>query len=207
MKIHEIKTYSFEELSAEAQKRALEAAREVECECGNPWDGEIRGTWEALEKLFNVTAEYDRGLAVNFSKWYYDEARELTGKRAMAYLWNNFGNEIFKGKYYSTRGTWIDGKYNYKCRHSKCILEYSCPLTGWCYDMDALDGMVDFMRGKMSAWEYKNTSVEDLIRDCFYDLAKTAEREEEYRLSDEGLKELIEANDWEYLEDGRQFVA
>ena len=206
MKVHEVKTYSFEELSEEAKQKALKDLRETECQCEPPWATEYRDTWDALEKLFNVSAEYDRGVSVSFRKWYYDQPREFTGARAMAYLWNNYGNDIFKGKFYSTAGTWKDGKYSYKKRYSKCILDFDCPLTGVCYDMDALDGMVNFMRGKMSAWEYKNTSVEDLVCGCFEDLAKAWDNENEYRLSDEGLKELIEANDWEYLEDGRMFA-
>ena len=196
MKTHTINTYSFAELSEESKATAIDQCREVEIE--NYDNSEITDTWKAMEKLFNVRAEADLygRVSVNFNNW-RDEARELTGARAMAYAWNNFGGSILKGKYYSTSGKWIDGKYTYKSLHSKCQLEYSCPLTGMCYDHDGLDPMYNLMHGK--EW---NATLESVIRDCFESLEKASIAEFEYRTSNEGVRETIEANDWEFTEDG-----
>ncbi len=56
-----------------------------------------------------------------------------------------------------------------------------CPLTGVCYDYDVIQSLV-------------NGDIEEVLN--------TIHKEGEYIYSDEGLTDMIEANDYDFLEDG-----
>lgn len=60
-----------------------------------------------------------------------------------------------------------------------------CPLTGVCYDIDIIEGILS------DELEYK--------------VLKVLHDEGEYIYSDEGIGEMIEANEYTFLEDGTRF--
>lgn len=99
----------------------------------------------------------------------------LCGKLLFRYINNNIMPYITKGKYYST-GKYIDGKYNYKCRRSRVMLEYkdNCPLTGMCYDFYLLKPIIDYYDTWCTYPE--NFSLEDLIEKCYNSFSRLGMR-------------------------------
>ena len=49
----------------------------------------------------------------------------------------------------------------------------------------------------------KETTFEELIKDCFHSFAKSVASDIEYQNSDEAIIETIEANDYDWTEDGK----
>ena len=89
---------------------------------------------KAIAKHVGVTYELNNnGVYININFYYgnkTDEEMELSGRRAIAYVWNNYIETALTGKYYSTTGKYIDNKYEYKYTYSKCTKEFNCPFTG-----------------------------------------------------------------------------
>lgn len=88
----------------------------------------------------------------------------LCGKLLFRYINNNIMPYIIKGKYFSTSGKYIDGKYKYRHKYSRVMFDYgdNCPLTGMCYDYYLLKPIIDYY----NAWcTYpEDFSLEDLMR-------------------------------------------
>lgn len=114
MKEITIKLYTFDELSDEAKKRAHETFLST----GDYWGAsdDAMATIKKVEELFCIKlSDWDidscnpRYPTVTFedSRWYND-ALDLKGNRARAYLWNNFGKVLLTGRYYSK---WHGTKY------------------------------------------------------------------------------------------------
>jgi len=193
------KIYKFNELSEEAQGKAIEDHRQFIAE-DNPWHDERVDTLNAFEKIFPVKVkdwEYGYHNFINFEFTEDEDHEELTGWRLVAYLWNNYQDKLWKGKYYSTPGYYDENKkYHYKFRHSKIILDNSCVLTGYCMDDDILKEIYQYMN-KPDSRNFK-----ELLYDCLQEWVFAANQDYEYQMSDEAIKENIEANEYEFTENG-----
>lgn len=216
--------YEFDELSDEAKQKAIKGQRDFELQTENPWADEWRDTLHKIEELFDIEVDFDsyNRHSISWRKWwskeYGEEMLSLSGNRALSFLWNNYGRDIYKGKYYFCHDRWENGKYHYVSRRSKCTLvSGDRPLTGVCYDNDALDPLWNFLEGKSPdekpmviqhqfKYRFENWTVKDIIEDCVDSLCDAWDKEEEYRLSDEGLVESIESNGYEYYEDGTLYA-
>jgi len=77
------------------------------------------------------------------------------------------------------------------------LLNGSCPLTGVCYDESLLDA---FRQAKPS------DSLEDTLKAAGESLLSTIHKEGDYIYSDEGLREMCEANEYEFTESGVHYV-
>lgn len=180
MRTETVNIYRFSELSPEAQQKAI---ADYYRDGDYHWDSENYATREAFEGMIELT----------------DNNRDLSGIRLMAYLWNNYGHNLYEGKYYSTGGKWIDGKYNYKKRYSKCQFVCDCPLTGYGMDMDILKPFIEAMH-KPYKWTFA-----DLYQECLdawqkaYDADITSQQTVEY------FADHAEANNYEYYENGEQY--
>ena len=103
---------------------------------------------------------------------------DLRGKLLFRYINNNIMPYITKGRYYS-KGKYVDGKYQYKDRHSKILLENNnYPLTGVCYDQDILDPIIRYYKTWNSYPE--DFSWPDLMRQCYDNFFKSWHEEYEY---------------------------
>ena len=80
-----------------------------------------------------------------------------------------------------------------KSRFKGIDLSGNCPLTGMCYDEDILDAIRE---------STPYDSLSDILGDVEYRVLKTLHNEGEYIYSNEGLKEMCEANEYEFLESG-----
>ena len=217
MKEITIRLFDYDELSDEAKKKAHEDWLSQGHE--HFWGGEVRDTLKKLEEEFGIevtrwsydSCSYDCG-TIRFENW-NDDQLALTGERARAFLWNNFGHLLLTGRYYSKfHGT--------KHAHSKFwfdrVYDGTCPLTGVCFDNDALDPLAYFCFGVKwdekagkrvmvphdERWRWRSTTVEEIIRACVDSLFKSAQQDCEYQDSEEHFAEMCEANDWTFEEDG-----
>lgn len=201
MRIAYIKVYSFDELSKEAKENAISNTREITDTWA--WEKENTKTLQAFEDVFPVKVaefEYDAGCYVHFIFKEKDTIENLSGQRLATYLWNNYKDRLYKGKFYSIgHNDEETGKYTYKSRHSKIILDNCCPLTGYCADDDILEPIFSFMKKPDDRDFYA------LMNDCLMNWAKCCFDEYEYLMSDEGIIEAIKANGEEFTEDGEFF--
>ncbi|MFA5276493.1 MAG: hypothetical protein WC417_06355 [Candidatus Omnitrophota bacterium] len=200
MEIIEKTYYKFDELSDEAKEKALNKFREWAA--NDPaWQEENRETLNAFESVFPVKIlnwEYGDRNFINFRMQAEDEIRELSGWRLAAYLWNNYGRKLFKGKYY-TKPFRIDenGKPHHKFRHSKIILEHDCALTGFYMDNEIFNEIYKYMS------KLDNRDFEQLLSDCLYNWVHACRKDLEWQCSDKVIMEDIKNNDYEFDENGK----
>lgn len=201
------KIYKFEELSEDAQQKAINKHREV-MDNDFIYD-DTHKVVEAFNDVFETKEGRNSWLDV-YTDHMEENILELKGLRLQKYLWNNYKNQLFKGKYYSL---WSkkDISYKYhkngypvlKSRYSKVLKQNSCVLTGMCYDDDMLQPIYDFLEKR----NFSNCTITfyHLLNDCFDELRKTVENEIDYRNTDDAIIEEIKANDYEFTENGNIF--
>lgn len=216
MKEITIKLYTFDELSDEAKKRAHKTFLYT----GDCWgaSSDATATIKKVEELFGiklsdweVNSYNPRYPTVTFqdSRWHDDELN-LNGNRARAYLWNNFGKVLLTGRYYSK---WHGTKYEHSRLFFDRVYDGTCPLTGVCFDCDALNPLAYFCFGVVWNGEKRVPSdrslradnavtVKSVIQDCVYSLFKAFNADCEASESMDYFAELCEGNGWTFEEDG-----
>ena len=216
MKEITIKLYTFDELSDEAKKKAHETFLST----GDYWgaSGDATATIKKVEELFGIKlSDWEINsynpryptVAFQDSRW-HDDALDLKGNRARAYLWNNFGKVLLTGRYYSK---WHGTKYAHSRLFFDRVYDGTCPLTGVCFDCDALDPLAYFCFGVVWNGEKRVPScrslradnavtVKSVIQDCVYSLFKAFNADYEASESMDYFAELCEGNGWTFEEDG-----
>lgn len=222
-----LKLYEFDELPKDSQEKVIEG----ECwnvmeQCMDAYNIDYKKSMKAFEDLTGTEVyDYEVGYSTyNFSyKFKYRDPiyehptdyhrdiypENLCGKLLFRYINNNIMPYITKGKYYST-GKYIDGKYNYKCRRSRVMLEYkdNCPLTGMCCDLYLLKPIIDYYNTWCNYPE--NFSLEDLIEQCYDNFFRSWHEEYEYWADNEdAIREELHHNQYEdrlYYENGDVYV-
>ena len=168
---------------------------------------------EITIKLYNweIGSSCPRYPTVTFqdSRW-HDDALDLKGNRARAYPWNNFGKVLLTGRYYSK---WHGTKYEHSRIFFDRVYDGTCPLTGVCFDCDALDPLAYFCFGVVWNGEKRVPSgrslradnavtVKSVIQDCVYSMFKAFNEDCEASESMDYFAELCEVNGWTFEEDG-----
>lgn len=188
--------YSFEELPDDVKKKVLDAHREDFNEVHlldiyksveaivNACNMELTKTWTLYPRLkFNE----------NDIDWFNLDM--MHGRRALAYVWNNYIEPNLEGKYYSSG----IGKTHY---HSKATKEFSCPFTGYYVD-NVLYMAWKELCGRVKAKE--KVCVCDFV-DILTDIIRKEIETDDYLVtSDEFLEEMFELNNYEFFEDGTIF--
>lgn len=237
MKEITIKLYDYDELSSEAKGRALEEWRSGDVE--HFWGSEVGDTFVKLQKELGIEVSrweyspysHDSGV-IRFTN-YNDDQLALAGRRAQAFLWNNFAHLIVQPRkqWYSKNN---DGRVDLSgCLHcydgwsnmyrkSKVFFERTydgtCPLTGVCFDNDALDPLGYFClcmewdekarkrvmipQAKRARWAA--TTVEDVLRDCVDSLLQSAQDDWDSQFTEEYFAEHASANGFTFDENGHR---
>lgn len=202
MKTINVNVYKFSELSEKAKEKAMDNYRKYfEYFLGD----ENKATLDAFLKIFYFVkvTDYEYGLDrnnIDYKITIDDEIRDLQGLRLYKWLWNNFQNLIYKGKYYSTQGYYDkENKYHYKSNYSKVIKENSCILTGYCMDDHILSPIYEFLDYKNDK-KHNEMTIDDLISDCLHSWLFACRDDVEYRYSDECIMEELE-NDGECFDE------
>ena len=212
------KIYSFNELSNEAQQKAINNFRNNGVNTDFIYDDAYNSV-KAFNEVFG-TREGSRSWLDVYTDHIDDNILELKGFRLQKYLWNNYYNALFKPKFLNaiadnkilihpcievhkydvSKGARCSSSNFYYSRIQKTN---SCVLTGVCYDDDLLQPIYDFLLKR----DFSNCSITfyHLLNDCFESLKNSIENEVDYRNSDEAIIEDIEANDYEFTKDGNQF--
>lgn len=208
MKTIEIKIYSFDELTETAQQNAINHFR-YHLDNSFEYDNII----SSVKKLIDI---FDLKTGNEYTDLRYshieDNILELSGVRLYKYILNNYGSFLFQPKYLKC----IDNAVNYKqfiCKqhkdhkgeiytqlYSKYKKTDSCVLTGVCYDDDILKPVYKFLKNPC-----KLTTFEDLIQDIENAISKTFQDVEDWLNSDEYIIDTIEANDYDFNENGKLY--
>jgi hypothetical protein len=197
-----INVYNFSELSPAAQLWAWEHGPDF----SDAYSDEYQATLAAFENIFDIKVyRWDvDSLRYDFSfvtAGRATEAPEGDALRLARYIWNNYAEYIQKGRYYSTRGRWINGKYHYKHRYSRVTFEMdNCPLTGVYIDCDILRPVIDCLHYKRFFSSYT-----ELINECLTEFFRAWRNEIEYCSSMEHFAEMCDANEYEFTAEGELF--
>lgn len=222
-----VEVFTFDELSDEAKERAHRDWNSKSIPYS--WAEEARETIEAFEKEFGVkirnwgysSYSYDFHLDTSSVD---DDVLALKGNRARAWFWNNHGYVLLEPRTrYFTRdkdGRRLEAvgpnnvKYCSKVSFTR-VYDGTCPWTGYCFD-NALDPIAYFCFGvvwdekekkrvqskvRTLAKDNKNT-VKSLLYDSVDALFQSLKEDYEYQESMEAFKEICEANDYKFTEDG-----
>lgn len=196
-----IKVYSYDELSDEAKRVAIEKSRQSVGDVRSEYDSDdYRATLKKIEQIFGIEVnKWEVGLCsrpwfdFSFDDFHYDEG-EGCEEFLMRYLNREILPHVNNFKYY-TKGR--NGK------RSKVVLDpygYSYCLTGcWC-DIavdDALNNMWDAVRRRDSCYDFVN----NMLHNFFHNWQRDMEAEYE----DDNVAEYISENEYEFYEDGTPF--
>ena len=215
MKQITINVYSFNELSESAKQNAIDNYRN-KCYDNSFFYDEIAASVKAAIDLFGLKT------GRTYTDIHYshidDNVLQLFGSRLCAYIYNNYGEDLFKPKYLK-HGELTDVKKSFhrmrkqreitnNCPNKgKILVSYysniqkdnSCTLTGVCYDDDILKPVYDFLSNCPS-----NVTFEDIIQSIESAINKTYNDCEDWLNSDEFITEELEANNYEFDEDGNR---
>lgn len=216
MRTIETKAYKFDELSEEAKQTAINEF------VNNPIDNsfiydEAHNTVKKFHEIFGTSEGNRSWLDFNVNS-VDDNLLELKGQRLRTYILNNFGDSLFTPKFIGSLKTnnyvthkrikspkevnSIGNRFN--PYYSGVQKDNCCVLTGVCYDDSLLQPMYEFLEGKLRPDYDKYQDFENLINDCFESLKNDIDSEESAMMEDDYIIDHIEANEYEFTEDGIQ---
>lgn len=195
------KVYSYDELSEEAKRVAIEKSRQSVGEICSEFDSDdYRTTLNQIELIFGIDIrDYEVGLYAlpwfkfSFDNYSYNE-HEACGNSLLRYLNREILPYVNNFKYYSK------GR---NCKRSKVVLDrygYSCCLTGcWCDNAvdDALNNMWESIRKGYSCYDFVNNMLHDFFHNWQRDMQALYE--------DDYVAEYISENGYEFYKDGTPF--
>ena len=195
------KVYSYDELSDEAKRVAIEKSRQSVGDILSEYDSDdYRATLKKIEQIFGIEVNrWEVGLCsrpwfeFSFDDFHYDEG-EGSEEFLLRYLNREILPHVNNFKYYSKRR---------KSKASKVVLYpygYSCCLTGcWCDNAvdDALNNMWESIRKGYSCYDFVN----DMLHEFFHNW----QRDMEAVYEDDYVAEYISENEYEFYEDGTPF--
>ena len=212
------KIYNFSELSKEAQQNAFENYRNNYLTFDFIYS-DAESTVKAFCDAFGVKSGSRSWLDCNTSN-IDEDVLQLTGLRLRKYILNNFGSTLYKRKYLKSGGNSKDLKPFHRMRKQTeiksgpnkglfysayysniCKVANNCNLTGMCYDDDMMGPIYDFLELRT----FDETNLQDLFNECFDAIRTTLQKEESYMYTDEYISEEIEANGYEFTEEGKIF--
>jgi len=180
MKTIEINVYTASELKSQhpdAFKKAHESFAQGEYENGLNWGQEMLDSLKALIELGGYRLkDYslgDSSCRNNYIRLEERECDELSGKRAMAWLENNILSKLRDEK-----GKLDAGK-----------------LTGYCMDYTLVESLQESIKS--------GSTIKDAFRDLVNPYVSQIDSEWENQTSEETFIEQSDANDWQFLSDGR----
>lgn len=192
-----IEIYTIDELDEETRTQICHEHRDI-IPTEHIWH-EASGSVKEFVKRFSL----DTGRSwLDFRTGRYDQnVLNLKGMRLRTWIINNHWNDLHEGKYYSTSGEYIDGKYHYTHRHSNIIPERTCSLTGVCYDINLLD---PFWKYLDCDEDYFGYDLESLFHFSSENLRRAVLSEEEYYRSEEAILEHLQVDKVHFTKDGKR---
>lgn len=202
MRQQTINIYKFDELSEEVQENVID---DFNYDDLYPWYNDNVDIRTAFESIFPIKIDdWDCDIhRRSFITFHIDndikkEILEFTGILLMKYILNMYSDYLFKGKYYSTQGSYLNGEFTYKYKHSKIIKDTCCVLTGYYMDDSILNPIYNFLKHPSN-----DITLYDLMEDCLNSWVVTFESDIKDFYSKESLKDFAEANGYEFYENGK----
>ena len=202
MKTIEHQIFRYNELSEQAQEVAIESIKDSIADIRIEAESvEYRHALEMIEQLFRVNIydwhvdEYNTYFRFDFVG--IDEDIENEPRLLLRYLNNNVLPCIDNRKRYYSKTARVSRKSRILCDNN-----YNYCLTGcWCdYSVDnALNNIRQSIKDKFNAREFVESILEGFFEQWRNDY--------EYSYSDECVAEDIEANDYEFFENGKPYFA
>lgn len=202
MRTIEHQIYRYDELSEQAQEVAIESTREKISSARIESDAyDYRNTLDKIEKIFGVKVydwsvdEYNFYFRFEFTN--IDEETENEPRLLLRYLNTNVLPCIDNKKRYYSKTARASRKSRILCNNG-----YEYCLTGcWCDAAvdDALNNIKQSVKNKLNARDF----VESILEGFF----EQWQNDYEYSTSDECITETIEANDYEFYENGKPYFA
>ena len=202
MRTIEHQIYRYDELSEQAQEVAIESMRDRIAGTRVESDSvDYRNTLEMIEQIFRVNVydwhvdEYNSFFRFDFVG--IDEDIENEPRLLLRYLNTNVLPCIDNKKRYYSKTARASRKSRILCNKS-----YDYCLTGcWCDKAidNALNNIKQSVKNKLNARDF----VENLLEGFF----EQWRNDYEYDCSDECIAEGIEANDYEFYENGKPYFA
>ena len=201
MRTIERKIFRYDELSEQAQQVAIESMREGISSVRIESDSyEYRNTLDKIENIFGVKVydwsvnEYNSYFRFEFT--HIDEETENEPRLLLRYLNTNVLPYIDNKKRYYSKMARASRKSRILCNNS-----YDYCLTGcWCDNAidNALNNIKQSVKNKFNAREFVNSILEGFFEQWQNDY--------EFALSDEYISEEIDANDYEFYENGKPYT-
>lgn len=201
MRQETINIFKFNELSEDAKQKAIEEYRNNTLKHGDfHWISEIvdslKGLFESFDSVhltdYNL-GSYNRNnrIKVSFDN---EEAEDLRGKRALAYLENNLLNNIriSRQAYLMNRKDYLRFGNSYRVGKIE-----PCPFTGYCADDDFLSSLLKDIK--------KGFTLKESCLNLADKAAELIEAEEQSQLENDYISDTILANEYEFLQDGSQY--
>lgn len=209
----EYTVFEYKELSDKAKERAYTNWLQ---ERYYPFRSDNEKTLRMFERIFPIAIKdwgYDsQNGNIDFE---FDETEiieNLSGFRLSKYIWNNYKEHIFKGKYYGRlspfdkNGNKIEiskehpiGQRHIK-RYSKVLFDTCGVLTGYCLDDDILEPIYNFLNKPNNGINFY-----DLMQQCLNSWVGSCVMDCEANESEETFINEIENNDNMFLENGDLF--
>ena len=178
MKTIEIKLYSFNELSKEAQQSAIKNEREKM--------DSYNFEHEAMQSLKKFTEHFNSEL----NDWSIDFWN--TGHSYVKFSIPEHMEKISENDLKLS----IEAMGEYSRKTLKGLGD--CKFTGVCFDEDAADGA-------RKAFFAGERDINEILQAGFDSWLKAVQNDVEYQMSDEAIKETFEANDYDFTEEGEQY--
>ena len=200
--VTETNVYTFDELTDEAKENAIENFRNYTFEHGGLcWQTENANAVKVIAEKMGWKYDYSSWDGVDYCVEYSvddGDVAELSGARAMAYIENNYIDVAKKPKMYWLHNVlYGDGRKNWTRKSKVNFTIDDCPFTGYCMDCCFSEAWREW-KSKFN----KHSTVQDFADMVASHLSKDWTEDNRYQVSDEGILEVIEANDYEFLEDG-----
>ena len=202
MRTIERKIYHYDELSEQAQQLAIESMRDRISDIRIESDSDdYRNTLEMIERIFRVNIydwrvdEYNSYFRFNFVG--IDDDMENEPRLLLRYLNTNVLPCIDNQKRYYSKTARVSRRSRILSNKS-----YDYCLTGcWCDDAvdNALNNINQSVKKHFNAREFVNSILEGFFEQWRNDY--------EYSNSDECIEEDIEANNYEFYENGEPYFA
>ena len=202
--------YHFEDLKEDVQEKLVK--EEQESNCTDPWFWDFidfEDSYKAIADVLGAKLKY----SYDTCSYSYTElldcldfdVAELKDSRAMAYIWNNWIEPNLKGKYYSTKGRWINGKYCYKHRYSKIKKSIDdCPFSGIFWDNVFADAWDEWKAEYKRRAGRSHVDVDDFVKILQDKMTDYVIQEAEYKESEEYAREHLMESDTLYYENGTE---
>ena len=189
--------YSFNELSDDAKQNAIENYRSI---MEFTWQDEIINTINMISKAIHCDYDYYSYDGITYKVWFTpnDFEEDIKGKRAWAYIVNNFITPYEKPKtYWLNHCIYCDGRKNWSRKSKINFTLEDCPFTGYYLDCCFYSAWVNWKRNFDS-----NSTVNDFLSILGDKLGKEWSADNEYQYSDEGITEVLVNCEYEFYEDG-----